>query len=113
MPRYALANGLWVGEVPAALADLSFVEKLAIARCRHNVFVVKVYKGQRKTCANAVVFPQPVEKFAAVLPPPRAELDQCLAVLFTGNDAPTENGFKHTPLLLRHNAVLNALHGLN
>ncbi|KAG6912401.1 hypothetical protein DXG01_014867, partial [Tephrocybe rancida] len=30
--KNALANGLWVGEVPGALNDLSFAERLLIAR---------------------------------------------------------------------------------
>ncbi|KAH9925082.1 hypothetical protein B0H21DRAFT_781396 [Amylocystis lapponica] len=60
-------------------------------------------------CANAVVFSQPVAKFYSVLPPPRADMDECLAVLFTGPAKPTVADFKRTPLLLRHNAVRNAL----
>lgn len=109
MSRHALANGLWIGDVPAELKGLSFVEKLIIARYRHNICVVRVDKGQRKMCANAVVFPQPVEKFYSILPPPKEELDQCLAILFTGSVVPTKLDYKRTPLLVRHNIVMAAL----
>ncbi|KAH9920735.1 hypothetical protein B0H21DRAFT_701925, partial [Amylocystis lapponica] len=112
LPRHSLANGLWLGEVPDELQGLTFVEKLAIARRRHNLFVVKVNSGQRKMCANAVVFSQPVAKFYSALPPARADLDDCLAVLFTGPHKPTVADFQRTPLLLRHFVVRRALHWL-
>ncbi len=112
LTRHALANGLWIGEVPRELQELNFVEKLVIARYRHNVCVVRVDKGQRKMCANAVVFPQPVAKFHDILPPPRAELDECLAVLFTGSVRPCERDYQRTPLLIRHDKVMSALNWL-
>ncbi|OCH84227.1 hypothetical protein OBBRIDRAFT_741932, partial [Obba rivulosa] len=62
LPQHALANGLWLGEVLECLAILNPIEKMLIARYRHNYFVVKVDKGQHKLCANAVVFPQPVAR---------------------------------------------------
>ncbi|KZS99864.1 uncharacterized protein LAESUDRAFT_667481, partial [Laetiporus sulphureus 93-53] len=101
-----------VGDVPVELHNLSFVEKLAIARCRHNAFIVKVDKGQCKMRVNAVVFAQPVRTFFDVLPPPQSDLDLCLAVLFTGPCQPTDDDFKCTSLLLHHMAVYAALHWL-
>ena len=35
MPKFALARGLWLGEVPDELKQLSFAEKLLIGRVRH------------------------------------------------------------------------------
>ena len=35
-PVSSLANGLWLGEVPLELSDLSYTEQLLIARVRHN-----------------------------------------------------------------------------
>ncbi|PSS37384.1 hypothetical protein PHLCEN_2v774, partial [Hermanssonia centrifuga] len=110
--RDALANGLWIGEVPQELQELNFVEKILVARYRHNVCVVRVDKGQRKMCANAVVFPQPVAKLCNVLPPPRADIDECLAVLFTGSCRPGEVEYSRTPLLVRHCKVMDALRWL-
>ncbi|OCH89703.1 hypothetical protein OBBRIDRAFT_732258, partial [Obba rivulosa] len=60
MPVLALANGLWLGDVPPVLRDLSFVEKLCISRYRHNICVVKLSQGQRKLSGNAIVFGQPI-----------------------------------------------------
>ncbi|KZT05075.1 uncharacterized protein LAESUDRAFT_656492, partial [Laetiporus sulphureus 93-53] len=62
--------------------------------------------------ANAVGFSQPVHKVYNVLPPPREDLDDILAILFTGPCRPVEADFKRTPLLVRHRAVLDALQWL-
>ena len=40
-PRLSLANGGWLGEVPACLQGLSFAEKLMVSRMYHNKFVVR------------------------------------------------------------------------
>jgi hypothetical protein len=36
IPKFALARGLWLGEIPEELQQLSFAEKLLIGRVRHN-----------------------------------------------------------------------------
>lgn len=109
LPRLAMANGLWLGQVPLELADLTFVEKLLVARYRHNVCVVTVNCGARKMHANAVVFSQPVARFSAALPPTKAELGDILAVTFTGPCKPTENDFKRAPFFVRKDVVRRAL----
>ncbi|KAF8809761.1 hypothetical protein BYT27DRAFT_7093704, partial [Phlegmacium glaucopus] len=49
VPRYALANGLWLGPVPKELSCLNFVERLLIARVRINSCFVRVASsGLRK-----------------------------------------------------------------
>ncbi|EPT00896.1 hypothetical protein FOMPIDRAFT_8724, partial [Fomitopsis schrenkii] len=107
-------NGLWVGNIPPELHDLSFVEKLVVSKYRHNACVVEVRQGngiagQRKMRANAIIFPQPVAKVYYMLPPPRRELDEILAVLFVGPCVPTKPDYKRTPLLVRRNVVARAL----
>ncbi|KAI0351830.1 hypothetical protein OH77DRAFT_1410241, partial [Trametes cingulata] len=62
--------------------------------------------------ANAVIFPQPIQKFYRILPPPREDLDQCLSILFVGSCTPTSRDFRHTPLLVRHQVILRALNWL-
>ncbi|KZT10773.1 uncharacterized protein LAESUDRAFT_644049 [Laetiporus sulphureus 93-53] len=59
--------------------------------------------------ADAIAFSQPVEKIYDVLPPPRRDLDDVLAILFTGPCRPNEDDFKRTPLLVRPFAVVAAL----
>jgi len=112
VPRLALANGLWLGSVPTELKSLSFVEKMLIARVRHTCAYVKVASGMRKMKANIIAFESPTPKVYAMLPPPREDMDDVLAVLFTGPCKPTPEDFKRTPLLVRRNHVIRALEWL-
>lgn len=113
LPRLSLANGLWLGEQPCELSDLTFIEKQMVARYRHNHSIVTVRGcGAAKMHCNAVVFSQPVAEFRRVLPPPRAELCELIGVLFIGPTAPTERDFARVPFLIRRQKVLAALEWL-
>ena len=112
VPRLALANNLWLGKVPDELKKLRFVEKILIARVRHTCAYAKVASGMRKMKANVVAFESPVPKIYSVLPPPRKDLDEVLAILFTGPSKPTSEDFSRTPFLVRRNAVIAALEWL-
>ena len=112
VPRLALARGLWLGNVPPVLGNLSFVEKLLVARVRHTCAFVKVASGMRKMKANIVAFESPIQKIYNTLPPPREDLDEMLAILFTGPCKPTSEDYARTPFLVRLNAVINALEWL-
>ena len=81
VPRLALANNLWLGRVPEELKTLRFVEKLLIARVRHTCSYVKVASGMRKMKANIIAFESPIPKIYDVLPPPRDDMDDVLAIL--------------------------------
>ena len=112
VPRLALARGLWLGKVPPQLSCLTFVEKLLVAKVRHTCAFVKVASGMRKMKANIVAFESPVPKIYNILPPPRDDLDEMLAILFTGPCKPTKEDFSRTPFFVRRNAVINALEWL-
>ncbi|KAJ3557162.1 hypothetical protein NM688_g1617 [Phlebia brevispora] len=111
IPRMALSNGLWLGDVPPELQKLNYVEKLVVARYRHNVCTAEIEKfpGRKRMKVNAVVFSQPVAKFYTHLPPPADELSECLAILFTGATDPTKEDYTHTPFLIRRTVVWTAL----
>jgi len=112
MPTLALANGLWVGEIPDELKDLTYAEQLLIARVRHNRCIVKVSSGMFKMQANAISFSNPMPKIYDILPPPIEEMDEVLAFIYTGPCKPTKADFQRTPLLVRHLKVSKALHWL-
>ena len=112
VPRLALANNLWIGKVPEVLKNLRYVEKILVARVRHTCAYVKVASGMRKMKANVVAFESPTPKIYTVLPPPRDDIDDVLAILFTGPSKPTPADFARTPFLVRRNAVINALNWL-
>jgi hypothetical protein len=70
VPTLALANGLWVGEIPDELQDLTYAEQLLIARVHHNRCIVKVSSGMFKVRANAISFSNPMPKIYNLLPSP-------------------------------------------
>ena len=61
---------------------------------------------------HVIAFESPVPKVYHRLPPPVEDLDEVLAVLFTGPCKPTEEEFKRTPLLIRRKNVAHALEWL-
>ena len=75
-PVNALANGLWIGDVPKELQDLSWTEKMMISQIKHNICIVKVHvSGMSKMKANVVSHSLPVSKVNQALPPPREKLE--------------------------------------
>ena len=112
MPPMALANGLWVGNVPKELSDLTFVERLLVSRVRSNRCIVHVLKGGWKMRANAIMFPTPVPKLCNILPPPVDQLDEVIAFMFTGVAQPTAEDMKRTPMLARRRYISAALEWL-
>ena len=93
VPSNALANGLWIGEVPEELSSLRFVERLLIARVRSNVCFVRVASGSHKMISHVMAFESPVQKIYHALPPPREDLDDVLAILFTGPIKPRKEDY--------------------
>jgi uncharacterized protein DUF6570/helitron helicase-like protein/PIF1-like helicase len=113
VPRYALANGLWLGAVPNVLSSLTYIERLLVARVRVNSCFIRVASsGLRKMASHVVAFESPVPKLYQCLPPPVEDLDDVLAILFTGPCKPSEEDFKRTPLLVRRKKVAAALEWL-
>jgi hypothetical protein len=76
LPKFSLAQGLWLGKVPDELQNLSFVEQLLIDRVRHNWCIVKVAKGMHKMIVNAVVFEHPMQNIYIVFISLRSRMQQ-------------------------------------
>ena len=113
MPTAALANGNWIGSIPDCLRQLTFAEKLLIARVRLNRCIVRfASSGMHKLRANAIAFQNPTCALYEILPPPRSDLEEILACIFTGPNSPTSDEMRRTPLLVRRNKVANALNWL-
>lgn len=109
VPDNALSAGLWLGDIPDPLRDLRFAEKLLISRVRHNCCVGRVASGGHKLLANAVMFASPMPKIYNALPPPKDDLDDILAVIFTGPCKPTAEELARSPFLVRRKKVRAAL----
>ena len=109
-PKFALANRMWYGDVPCVLKNLFYIEKLLISHIQHNRCIVKVLSsGSRKMVANAISFRHPSQKIYATLPPSPVDLDDVIAIIFTGPAPPTDDDFKRMPMLVRRKKVYEAL----
>ncbi len=113
LPKKALANGLWLGEVPKELSDLTVAEQLLIARVRINRFAVKVESGMHKTKCNIIAFQNPVPQIYDTLPPPTSDIEETFAVMFIRSKPPAEKDFDEVPVYnVRHRKVQEALEWL-
>jgi hypothetical protein len=113
IPRNALANGLWLGAIPEELSSLKFVERMLIARVHVNSCFVRVaVSGLKKMTSHVIAFESPVPKVYHSLPPPIEDVEEILAILFTGPCSPTERDYACTPLLVRRSFVARALEWL-
>ncbi|KAJ3826645.1 hypothetical protein F5880DRAFT_1622134 [Lentinula raphanica] len=96
VPRFALCNGLWLGDVPPELKDLTFYEKMLVSRVRHSKCFVRVRKGagnsngHSKLVSNVISFENPTPKIYDILPPPKQEIEEVLAIMFSGSAQPTD-----------------------
>ena len=63
----------------------------------------------RKMRAHAISYKQPIPK---ILPPPKEDIEEVLAIMFTGPCKPSAADFKRTPFLIRRNHVKKALEWL-
>ncbi len=113
LPKKSMANGLWLGQVPTELSDLTFAEQLLIARVRINRFAVKVESGMQKTKCNIIAFQNPVPQIYDTLPPPTSDIEETFAVMFIRSKPPTEKDFDEIPLYhVRQKKVQEALEWL-
>ncbi|KAF7979063.1 hypothetical protein HWV62_43549 [Athelia sp. TMB] len=112
IPMMALANGLWIGEVPSELQDLYYAEKMLIARVRHNRCVVRVKSGMHKMHANVISFANPTVHVYDTLPPPRSEIEDVISFIFVGPCKPTKRDLERTPMIVRRDKVSKALEWL-
>lgn len=130
LPKFALANSLYLGHVPPELQGLTAVEESIIARCRARCLVVQLgfdtedtnqskHPGesdkslyhQRAIKGNVVVFPQHPEFLSNVMPPPVDDIISHVCILFVGSKMPDQEWLqnKARPLLVRRDRIYRAL----
>ena len=105
IPLNSLANSLWIGDIPSQLQNLSFAERMMIARIRHNKCLLRVSSGRAKMTANVIMYSNPTLKIYHSLPPSKEEMNEVLAFVFTGPSQPTDEDFKRCPMLVRRQKV--------
>jgi len=100
-PKHALANGLWIGEIPPELSCLTLPEQLLIGFAFPRVYVCKLFPRdghhgqnpehlQRGMQGNVISFPRNVDKVVdmldgKLLPQPPSVLASVIAVSYIGS----------------------------
>jgi hypothetical protein len=113
IPCHALANGLWIGDIPLELQDLTWMEQKLIACITYNESLVRVHISKMyKIRCNVVCRATPMNKIYNILPLKKSNIEEVLAIMFLGPTSPDKKLFYKTPLLVRHNKVASALEWL-
>ncbi|KDQ55289.1 hypothetical protein JAAARDRAFT_134257 [Jaapia argillacea MUCL 33604] len=84
IPKLSLANGMWLGDVPEVLKNLTWAEQLLISRALTNNYITRVSMGRGgyKMKANAIIFANPSAKIYKHLPPPKKRSGRDLSDYF-------------------------------
>jgi hypothetical protein len=90
VPRHALMNGLYVGELPDHLKDISWLEEQICALARTGPIEFRLYGSDSKeqpflARGNVCVHPQPTVSTANILPLLPQDINEMIAVIFTSS----------------------------
>ena len=118
IPKFSVANKVWVGDVPPELQGLTIPEQRLIALYRHNSCIVKlrssfhsVSTAQSALKGNCISFPQDVVNIATTLPLELDDLCDSLKIIFVGSHTPDRNQLKRI-ITVRKTKVAAALQWL-
>jgi hypothetical protein len=89
LPKYALANKLYLGQLPDMLKDLTWVEEQVCALYRSTIYVYQLYHSDNPqdpylAKGNSCAHPQNTVSTARVLPRTPTDVAGCISVVFTG-----------------------------
>ena len=97
LPKYELANNLYIGDQPDFLKQLTIIEQSLIARYRIKCTIVKIMSSsvfvnntaQLKICGNIITYPQDLDSLLTLLPlMPSCEM---IHITFVGKIRPPQN----------------------
>jgi hypothetical protein len=122
-PPLALANHMFLGDIPAELHDLTIIEEAMIARCHAKSWVVQLQAKSDTTClpnsqrglkGHTIVYPQQPQGLAHILPPSVPDICTPICIIFVGSHKPSHEWLKTKakPLIVCHERVRRALEWL-
>jgi hypothetical protein len=131
IPKWAIANEQFLGDIPPELKELTVVEEAMIARQRAKCWIIHLKDDagsgdartsqpqtrpsnptlQRGVRGHIIIYPTNPKKLATLLPPALSEVANPICVLFVGNKPPTQEWLrsKAKPLIVRPKKVRDAL----
>ena len=114
IPLRSYANGLWIGQIPEELKDLTFLEEQCIARARATKCMYKLTlgpTGQLAARGNVCILPQDTASVLPAMPVPLFQLREeiCVILISSPDTEVTYDMLRRSPLLVRRHKVQTAL----
>ena len=119
MPDMAMANHLYIGDMPEELRGLSIIKEALIARCRMKSCIVQLRESLEQSAPNIqrgmrghiIVFPQQPEYILNLLPHSVEDVATYICTVFVGSQPPTSDWLKQHahPLLVQKEKVQRVL----
>jgi hypothetical protein len=109
VPKFALANGLYRGQLPSQFADLTWVEEMVCARYRYTAHITCLFQSSDPTLPNVMhgntcAHEMNVVSTAHILPRTPADVNDALSVIFIG-PGKLHKKFLHTFFRIRKQKV--------
>jgi hypothetical protein len=118
IPKFSVANNMWLGNVPAELQGLTIPEEKLISLYRHNSCIIKLHSPFHSTTTaqaalkgNCISFLQNVPNIVNSLPLTLDDLCDTLKVIFVGA-RPPERIHLRKILTVRKKKIIQALQWL-
>jgi hypothetical protein len=118
IPKFSVANDMWLGDVPAELQNLTIPEEKLISLYRHNSCVIKLHSPFHSTTTsqtalkgNCITFLQNIPNIVTSLPLALDDLCDTLKVIFVGARPPERLNLKKI-LTVRKKKIIDALNWL-
>jgi len=110
LPMYALANKLYLGDLPEAFKDLTWVEEQVCALHRSTVFVYRLYHSDNPqdpymAKGNSCAHPQNTVSTAKILPRTPADVAGCISIVFTASNQSVPDAALKNVFRVRKNVV--------
>jgi len=114
LPKYALANKLYLGDLPEEFKDLTWVEEQVCALHRSTVFVYRLYHSDNPqdpymAKGNSCAHPQNTVSTAKILPRTPADVAGCISVVFTASNQSVPDAALKNVFRVRKNVVRDFL----
>ena len=113
--KFSPANGMWIGDIPDQLRELTIPEQKLISLYRHNSCIIKLHSpwhspstAQSALKGNCITFPQNVSNIATSLPLSPNDLCSSIKIIFIGSSKPSRYHLRKI-LTVRRQRILDAL----
>lgn len=115
IPKFAPANGMWLGDIPTVLQGMTIPEQKLISLYRHNSCIIKLHSPFHSTTTaqsalkgNCITFLQNVPNIVDSLPLALGDLCDTLKVIFIGSRRPDRIHLRKV-LTVRKEKIVQAL----